>query len=35
MLKEATTVTGIFVASSGNLVLAAMIVMAYRQIARN
>lgn len=35
MLKEATTATGIFVASSGNLALAAMIAVAYRQIARN
>jgi hypothetical protein len=35
MLKEATTATGILVASSGNLALVAMIAVAYRQVARN
>ena len=35
MLKEATTATGILVASSGNIALLAMIMVAYRQIARN
>jgi hypothetical protein len=35
MLKEATTVTGIFVASLGNIGLLAMIAVAYRQVMRN
>jgi hypothetical protein len=35
MLKEATTVTGLFVVSSGNIGLVVMIAVAYRQIARN
>jgi hypothetical protein len=35
MLKEATTASGILVASSGNIALAVMIVVGYRQIARN
>jgi lipopolysaccharide export LptBFGC system permease protein LptF len=35
MLKEATSVLGVFVATSGNLGLAAMIAIAYRQVARN
>ena len=35
MLKEATTFGGVFVTTSGNLMLAAMILVAYRQVARN
>jgi hypothetical protein len=35
MLKEATSVLGVFVATSGNLGLAIMIAIAYRQVARN
>jgi hypothetical protein len=35
MLKEATTATGILVASLGNIGLLAMIAVAYRQIMRN
>lgn len=35
MLKEATTVTGMIVASGGNLALAGMIAVAYRQVSRN
>ena len=35
MLKEATTVTGILVASLGNIALAAMIVVSFRKVARN
>ncbi|MFM2164930.1 MAG: hypothetical protein RL325_1367 [Planctomycetota bacterium] len=35
MLKEATTLAGIFVTTSGNLLLAGMIFVAYRQVARN
>lgn len=35
MLKDATTVTGMIVASSGNIALAIMIAITYRQVARN
>jgi len=35
MLKESTSVAGILVTSSGNLMLATMILVAYRQVARN
>ena len=35
MLKEATTATGLLVVSAGNLGLLTMIVVAYRQVARN
>ena len=35
MLKDATTVTGMIVASSGNMALAIMIAITYRQVARN
>ncbi|MFZ4749020.1 MAG: LptF/LptG family permease [Phycisphaerales bacterium] len=35
MLKEATSAAGVFVCSSGNLGIAAMIAIAYRQVARN
>ena len=35
MLKEATSVLGVLVASSGNIGLAVMIAIAYRQVARN
>ena len=35
MLKQATTVSGVLVATSGNVALCLMILVAYRQIARN
>ena len=35
MLKEATSAAGVLVCSSGNLGIAAMIAIAYRQVARN
>ena len=35
MLRESTSVLGIFIATSGNIGLASMILIAYRQVARN
>jgi hypothetical protein len=35
MLKDATSLTGVFVASSGNLVILAVIADSLRRIARN
>lgn len=35
MLRDGTSVTGIFVATSGNLLVAAMIALAWRKVARN